>query len=305
LTRAAISAGDPGRTILASRFRLHDLAAPHTLTTYAIGDIQGCHAELCDLLALIGFSARDDRLWLVGDLVNRGPASLAVLREVHALGDAAVTVLGNHDLHLLTVAAGHRKPHRGDTIDDVLGAPDRDELLAWLARQPLAHVEDERLLVHAGVLPSWTPATARMLSREVSAVLTGPGARELLGALYGDEPRTWRETLTGVDRLRAIVNVCTRLRFCTADDTMEFREKRGAEYAPDGFLPWFAQPTRRTAHVTVVCGHWSTLELMLRPNVVMLDSGCAWGGTLTALRLDDGRLFQVPSRSPVSPKPSG
>jgi bis(5'-nucleosyl)-tetraphosphatase (symmetrical) len=273
------------------------------VATYAIGDIQGCHAELIELLALVGFSSTD-RLWLVGDLVNRGPGSLAVLREIRALGDRAVTVLGNHDLHLLTVAAGHRKPHRGDTIDDVLAAPDRDELLAWLARQPLVHVEDERLMVHAGVLPAWTPATAAMLSREVTAMLTGPGARDFLGVLYGDEPRTWRDDLAGIDRLRAIVNVCTRLRFCTPDGTMEFKEKRSAQFAPAGFLPWFAQPTRRTAHVTVVCGHWSTLELMLRPNVVMLDSGCVWGGALTALRLDDGALYQVGSRSPVNPKPS-
>src|SRR5678816_4497975 len=192
------------------------------MTTYAIGDLQGCHAELCDLLALVGFSRTSDRLWLVGDLVNRGPASLAVLREVRALGDSAITVLGNHDLHLMTVAAGHRRPHRGDTIDDILEAPDRDELVDWLARQPLVHVEDEWLMVHAGLLPSWTPATALMLSREVAAVLQGPGRVEFLRELYGDEPRTWSEALTGVPRLRAIVNVCTRLRFCTADDTMEF-----------------------------------------------------------------------------------
>jgi bis(5'-nucleosyl)-tetraphosphatase (symmetrical) len=275
------------------------------LATYAIGDIQGCHAELCDLLALIGFSTGTDRLWLVGDLVNRGPGSLAVLREIKALGDAAITVLGNHDLHLMTVAAGHRPPHRGDTIDDVLAAPDRDELLAWLAQRPLVHVEDERLMVHAGVLPSWTPATALMLSREVSAVLGGPAASDFLRDLYGDAPDAWRDDLTGMDRLRAIVNVCTRLRFCTPDGRMEFREKRGAQFAPAGFEPWFAQPSRRSAHVMVVCGHWSTLELMLRPNVAMLDSGCVWGGALTALRLDDGRLYQVPSRSKVTPKPAG
>jgi bis(5'-nucleosyl)-tetraphosphatase (symmetrical) len=275
------------------------------LATYAIGDIQGCHAELVDLLTLIGFSTRDDRLWLVGDLVNRGPASLAVLREVKALGDAAVTVLGNHDLHLLTVAAGHRKPHRGDTIDDVLAAPDREALLHWLARRPLVHVEDECVLVHAGLLPSWTPATARMLSAEVSAVLAGAGANDFLRELYGDEPRTWRGDLAGVDRWRAIVNVCTRLRFCTADDTMELKEKRGTAHAPAGFLPWFAQPARRSAQATVVCGHWSTLDLMLAPNVMMLDSGCVWGGPLTAIRLEDRRVYQVPSRSPVDPKPGG
>ena len=275
------------------------------MATYAIGDIQGCHAELTDLLALIGFSAATDRLWIVGDLVNRGAGSLAVLRQIKALGDAAVSVLGNHDLHLLTVAAGHRRPHRGDTLDEVLAAPDRDELVAWLAQRPLVHVEDERLMVHAGVLPSWTPATALMLSREVSAVLSGPGASDFLRDLYGDSPDVWRADLAGMDRLRATVNVCTRLRFCTADDRMEFREKRGAQFAPPGFEPWFAHPSRRSAHVMIVCGHWSTLELMLRPNVAMLDSGCVWGGALTALRLDDGRVYQVPSRSRVIPKPGG
>jgi bis(5'-nucleosyl)-tetraphosphatase (symmetrical) len=242
-------------------------------------------------------------VWLVGDLVNRGPGSLAVLRDIKALGDAAVTVLGNHDLHLLTVAAGHRRAHRGDTLDEILAAPDRDELIAWLAQRPLVHVEDEQLMVHAGLLPSWTPATALMLSREVSAVLAGPGASDFLRELYGDTPDAWHDDLIGMDRLRTIVNVCTRLRFCTSDGRMELREKRGERFAPSGFDPWFAHPSRRSAHVMVVCGHWSTLELMLRPNVAMLDSGCVWGGALTALRLPDGRLYQVPSRSPVIPKP--
>jgi bis(5'-nucleosyl)-tetraphosphatase (symmetrical) len=275
------------------------------LATYAIGDIQGCHAELCDLLTLIGFTPGSDRLWLVGDLVNRGPGSAAVLREMLSLGDSVTAVLGNHDFHLLTIAAGHRKPHRGDTLDEVLAAPDREALLDWLARRPLVHVEGQRLMVHAGLLPSWTPATAQMLSREVMAVLAGPGAHAFLRELYGDEPHTWHDGLEGMARLRAIVNVCTRLRFCTADDTMEFREKRGAAYAPAGFLPWFAQPTRRTAGVDVICGHWSTLDLMLRANVAMLDSGCVWGGALTALRLEDRRIYQVGSRAAISPKPAG
>ncbi|HJU21658.1 MAG TPA: hypothetical protein VJ891_04050, partial [Casimicrobiaceae bacterium] len=154
-----------------------------------------------------------------------------------------------------------------------------------------------------GLLPSWTPATARMLSAEVAAVLAGPRANDFLRELYGDEPRTWRDDLTGMARWRAIVNVCTRLRFCTADDTMEFREKRGAQHAPDGFTAWFAQPTRRSAHATVVCGHWSTLDLMLAPNVLMLDSGCLWGGALTAVRLSDRRVYQVGGRSPIMPMP--
>lgn len=275
------------------------------MALYAIGDLQGCHEEFVQLLDLVGFSPAEDRLWLVGDLVNRGPGSLPILREVKALGDAARVVLGNHDLHLLTVAAGHRKPHRSDTIDDVLEAPDRDELVDWLCSQPLVVREDDLLMVHAGLLPSWTAAHARMLSGEVEAKLASADAHRFLGVLYGDEPSAWRDDLEGDDRLRAIVNACTRMRFCTPDGRMEFREKRGREHAPEGFRPWFAHDHRRTAGETVVCGHWSTLELDLAPNVMMLDSGCLWGGTLTAIRLPDRRVFQVPSRHPVQPKPFG
>jgi bis(5'-nucleosyl)-tetraphosphatase (symmetrical) len=273
------------------------------MALYAIGDIQGCHAEFCRMLDLIAFSTRDDRLWLVGDLVNRGPASLAVLREVIALGDAATTVLGNHDFHLLTIAVGHRKPHAGDTVDDVLAAPDRDALVDWLAGRPLVAIEDEFLMVHAGLLPQWTPASARMLSREVEAVLASARRREFLGLLYGDEPRAWHDDLAGFDRLRVIVNACTRLRYCTAEGEMEFREKRGPAHTPAPYRAWFAHEGRKSAAMTVVCGHWSTLDLMLAPNVLMLDSGCLWGGTLTAIRLADRRVFQVPSHQPVAPKP--
>jgi bis(5'-nucleosyl)-tetraphosphatase (symmetrical) len=275
------------------------------MSHYAIGDIQGCHAELCQLLALIGFSPPEDRLWLVGDLVNRGPDSLSVLREVKALGDAAVTVLGNHDFHLLTVAAGHTKSHPHDTLAPILAAPDRDELIAWLQRRPLVVVEGGLLLVHAGLLPQWTPATALMLSGEVQRMLAGERADAFLGALYGDHPNAWRDELEGFDRLRVAVNACARLRFCTPDGTMEFREKRGPEAAPAGFRPWFEHEGRASSGVTIVCGHWSTLELKLAPNLLMLDSGCLWGGSLTALRLDDRRVYQVPSRSPLTPKPFG
>ena len=275
------------------------------MALYAIGDIQGCHAEFCELLDLIGFSPRSDRLWLVGDLVNRGPGSLAVLREVMALGHAAVTVLGNHDFHLLTIAAGHRKPHRGDTLDSVLAAPDRDALIGWLTARPLVVTDGGIAMVHGGLLPSWTVADAVAFSDEVQAMLASSDAHEFLGVLYGDEPRRWSPDLKGYDRLRAIVNACTRLRFCTADDTMDLAEKRGPEHVPDGFLPWFAHPERRSGSTTLVTGHWSTLDLMLAPNVLMLDSGCLWGGTLTGIRLPDRRVYQVPSRSPIQPKPFG
>jgi bis(5'-nucleosyl)-tetraphosphatase (symmetrical) len=273
------------------------------MTHYAIGDIQGCHAELCELLTLIAFSKANDRLWLTGDLVNRGPDSLGVLREVRALGDAARTVLGNHDLHLLSVAAGHARTHRDDTLAPILAAPDRDDLLDWLARQPLAIAEDETLMVHAGVLPQWTTPRVLELAGEVEAVLASDGRDAFLRVLYGDEPHAWRDDLQGFDRLRIIVNALTRLRFCNSEGRMEFREKRGARYAPPGYAPWFRHEDRRSAGSLVVCGHWSTLGLLLAPNVLMLDSGCLWGGPLTAIRMSDRRVFQVPSHSPATPAP--
>jgi bis(5'-nucleosyl)-tetraphosphatase (symmetrical) len=270
---------------------------------YAIGDIQGCHAEFCELLTLIGFSPASDRLWLTGDLVNRGPDSLGVLREVMALGDAAVTVLGNHDLHLLTVAAGHRHSHRDDTLAPILEAPDREQLLDWLMHRPLAVADGNMLMVHAGVLPQWSAGEVLALAREVEDVLAGDRGEPFLRVLYGDEPHTWRDDLAGDDRLRAIVNALTRLRFCAADGRMDFREKRGARHAPPGFAPWFAHPQRASASSLMICGHWSTLQLLLAPNVLMLDSGCLWGGALTAIRLPDRRVYQVPSRLPVTPAP--
>jgi bis(5'-nucleosyl)-tetraphosphatase (symmetrical) len=275
------------------------------MSHYVVGDIQGCHEEFRQLLDTVAFDPAKDRLWLVGDLVNRGPDSLSVLRTVKSFGAAATTVLGNHDLHLLIVAAGHRQPHRRDTLSAILEAPDRDELLDWLRRRPLVVREGELLMVHAGLVPSWTPADAVMHSREVEAALDSAGHDEFLRDLYGDAPARWDASLTGHDRLRTIVNACTRLRFCSADGTMDFREKRGPEHAPPGFAPWFAHPARRSAGATIFCGHWSTLDLMFAPNVVMLDSGCLWGGTLTAVRLDDARVFQVPSRAAIAPKPFG
>jgi bis(5'-nucleosyl)-tetraphosphatase (symmetrical) len=273
------------------------------MSHYVVGDIQGCYAEFAQLLDLLAFDPARDRLWLVGDLVNRGPDSLSVLRHVKSLGAAATTVLGNHDLHLLIVAAGHRAAHPHDTLSAILEASDRDELLDWLRRRPLVVREGELLLVHAGLLPSWTPTDAVALSSEVETVMASPAYDDFLRQLYGDEPARWDNRLAGHDRLRVIVNACTRMRFCSADDTMELKEKRGPERVPAGFAPWFAHPERKSAGVTVLCGHWSTLDLLFAPNVMMLDSGCLWGGTLSAARLDDGRLFQVPSRSAITPKP--
>ncbi len=275
------------------------------MSLYAIGDIQGCYDEFCQLLDLIGFAPERDRLWLAGDLVNRGPDSLSVLRKVKALGAAAVTVLGNHDFHLLNLAAGHARVHKQDTLAGVLAAPDRDELLAWLRTRPLVVREGDRLMVHAGLLPQWTPEQASALSREVEAALAGDAHDAFLASLYGDQPRKWRDDLEGYDRLRVIVNACARLRFCRSDGKMELSEKRGPARAPEGYRPWFAHENRASAGVTVICGHWSTLGLLLAPNVLMLDSGCIWGGSLTAVRLEDRRVYQVPSRQPLAPAPFG
>jgi bis(5'-nucleosyl)-tetraphosphatase (symmetrical) len=283
----------------------HTTASQPFMTTFAIGDIQGCYGEFRELLDLIGFDSGSDRLWLVGDLVNRGPGSRDVLRFVKGLGEAAITVLGNHDFHLLRIAAGYGKQHRGDTLGEILAAPDREELVDWLARRPLAHREGDWLMVHAGLIPAWSAERAEALAREVEGVLAGAQRRAFIERLYGDEPDRWDDALEGFDRWRVIVNVFARLRFCDATGRMEFREKRGAEFAPEGFQPWFALPGRASADHTVICGHWSTHELMLAPNVLMLDSGCLWGGTLTAIRLEDRRVFQVPSRLPVTPKPFG
>ena len=264
------------------------------MATYAIGDVQGCIGALHRLLDAFGFDRARDRLWFVGDLVNRGPDSLATLRLVKDLGDRAVTVLGNHDFHLLAVAAGHAKRHRGDTLDAVLGAPDREELLAWLRQQPIVHVQGEWAMVHAGLLPQWDIATAQILAREVEAALRGEDWREFLGKLYGDAPDSWKEDLRGADRLRVIVNAMARMRFCTAEGMMEFRTKGETVRPPDGFFPWFDVPGRSSRDHTVICGHWSTLGLKLRSDLIALDSGCVWGGSLSAVRLEDRKLFQIP-----------
>jgi len=275
------------------------------MAIYAIGDIQGCYDELNELLDLIGYAPDRDRLWFVGDLVNRGPGSLQTLRLVKAMGDNAITVLGNHDFHLLRLAAGYGKEHREDTLRMVLDAPDRNGLIDWLLQRPLAHREDGWLLIHAGLVPQWTAARTIELAREVEAVLASDRRAEFLDRLYGDEPDRWDDSLEGFDRWRVIVNVLARLRFCDAEGRMEFREKRGAEFPPPGMRAWFEQPGRLTGDHVVVCGHWSTQELMLAPNVLMLDSGCLWGGTLTAVRLEDRRVYQVPSKLPINPKPFG
>jgi bis(5'-nucleosyl)-tetraphosphatase (symmetrical) len=263
------------------------------MSTYAIGDLQGCHDALMRLLDAVKFDTAADRLWLVGDLVNRGPDSLAVLRFLRELGDAAVCVLGNHDLHLLALAAGHGRLHKGDTLDAVLAAPDRDALIDWLRRQRLAWREGDWVLVHAGVLPGWTVDEVMQYAAEAEATLQGPGYGDFLAQMYGNAPVAWDAGLQGVERLRVIVNAFTRLRYCSAAGEMEFHHKGAPGTQPSGWLPWFDVPGRKSADATFVIGHWSTLGLINRPGLVALDTGCLWGKQLTALRLDDRQVFSV------------
>lgn len=262
--------------------------------TYAIGDIQGCHQSFLNLLERCAFDPAKDRLWLVGDLVNRGPNSLATLRHVKSLGNAAITVLGNHDLYLLMVAEGVEKRRgKDDTLDEILAAPDRDDLLDWLRKRPLCHVEDAYCLVHAGLLPQWTAVEARALAAEVEELLRGARYHDTLANMWGSEPAQWSDELVGWDRMRVIVNAMTRMRFCSPSGEMEFRTKGEVADAPPGYLPWFEVPGRKSADAVLVTGHWSALGLRVKPRLLALDSGCLWGRHLTAVRLEDRQVFQV------------
>jgi len=263
------------------------------MATYAIGDIQGCYRPLRALLERCVFDPAHDRLWIVGDLVNRGPESLQVLRFLRELGPAATVVLGNHDLYLLMVAAGHARREKDDTLFQVLEAPDRDALLAWLACCPLMHVEGDYALLHAGLLPGWTIARALALADEVSQVLRGPDLNKLLQQMPGNQPDRWQENLKSWERLRVVVNALTRMRFCTPAGEMTLRAKGPPDKAPPGAVPWFRVPGRLSRTHTVVCGHWSALGFYRGDGVIALDSGCVWGGKLTAVRLEDGEVFQV------------
>jgi bis(5'-nucleosyl)-tetraphosphatase (symmetrical) len=257
---------------------------------WIIGDVQGCLGSLQALLAKLPPQAR---LVFVGDLVNRGPDSLGALRLVKSLGGRAVALLGNHDLHLLAAAAGIRPQHDDDTLADILAAPDRDQLLDWLRARPLAHREAGALFVHAGVLPQWSAERTLALAGEVEARLRAPDHREFLATMYGNRPARWDERLEGADRARVVINALTRLRFVTADGAMELKVKDGARDAPPGLMPWFEHPARATRGMPLVFGHWSTLGLMLRDDAVCLDTGCVWGGALTALAWPSRRLVQV------------
>ena len=271
------------------------------MALYCIGDIQGCDGALGRLLDLIGFSASRDTVYLLGDLVNRGPDSAAVLRRCMAHGDALRPLLGNHDLHLLAAAHGARKPSRRDTLASILEAPDRDALLQWLRLQPLArqHVYGGTplLMVHAGVLPAWTAAETLDMADEVHRVLQSADLPAFLRQMYGNTPDHWNASLTGPDRLRVIVNALTRLRFCSAQGVMDFDSTESASAAPPGLMPWFDVPGRSTADTLIAFGHWSTLGWLNRPHCLGLDTGCVWGGCLSAVRfgssLDERELLQV------------
>ena len=275
-----------------------------SMSLYCIGDLQGCSAPLHLLLEKIDFSPSRDTLYFLGDLVNRGPDSLGTLRSLMALGDAAQCLLGNHDLHLLALWQNVRKPGRHDTVQNLLQAPDREALLDWLRHRAMAMHRHGWLMVHAGALPQWSTAQTMALATEVESALQGPDLKEFLKAMYGNMPCQWKDTLTGADRLRVIVNALTRLRFCTAQGAMEFGSSEGASGAPEGYLPWFLVPGRLTQGTPMAFGHWSTLAKDphrhpgLQNNALPLDTGCVWGGCLTAARLvgnaGEYELIQVP-----------
>lgn len=260
------------------------------MSTYLIGDIQGCDSALVRLLQHIDFSPSRDTLYLLGDLINRGPASADVLRRCMQYGDAVKPLLGNHDLHLLASAHGVRKPGRRDTLQSILDATDRQDLLAWVAQQPLARCLEnpqgqQLLMVHAGVLPQWSLKDVMALAQEVHDHIRSEGLPEFLQHMYGNTPNQWHATLTGHDRLRVIVNALTRIRFCTPGGAMDFESSESAEAAPVGLVPWFECPDRQTRDVMVAFGHWSTLGLINRPNLMALDTGCVWGGCLSAMEI--------------------
>jgi len=264
------------------------------MATYAIGDVQGCYDELQRLLDVFRFDPAQDRLWFAGDLVNRGPDSLSVLRLVKGLGDAAVTVLGNHDIHLVCRAVQVASSKKRDTLDDVLNAPDGADLVNWLRAQPLIYREAGYVLIHAGLLPQWSPAEACALAGEVARTVQSEEGVDFLRYHVSHNVTFLPEDAGGFSRLSFILNVLTRLRVCTARGEMEFSFSGPLADIPEGFVPWFALVTQELSE-TVLFGHWAALGLHTEPNAICLDSGCVWGGSLTALRLEDRKVFQVPS----------
>jgi bis(5'-nucleosyl)-tetraphosphatase (symmetrical) len=267
------------------------------MSTYVIGDIQGCFGAFEALLDKVGFNPAHDRLWITGDLVNRGEDSLAVLRWCMAHDHAVTAILGNHDLHLLAVAEGFVPPHKKDTLEMILAAKDRHAVLTWLRHRPMLHYEDignqRWMMVHAGLAPDWTAEDAARHAREIEHVLRSDGWKKFLKHMYGNEPRLWSPNLSGQERLRFIANALTRTRYLHADGSLEFQHKMALASAPPALTAWFDFPARKSRDVRLLIGHWSTLGLIVRPDLVALDTGCLWGGALTAFRLEDDALFQV------------
>jgi bis(5'-nucleosyl)-tetraphosphatase (symmetrical) len=256
------------------------------MALYLIGDVQGCDSALEQWLTHVGFSPSKDTVFLLGDLINRGPDNLGVLRRLKSLGSSARCLLGNHDLHLMAIHLGVQDLKKGDTVADILQAPDRHELIDWLRHQHLAmHIENV-LMVHAGVLPQWDVGQTLELAAEVETVLRGADWHNFIAQMYGNAPAAWNPALGGVERLRVIVNALTRLRFCTAEGEMEFKHHWDATQAPTGFMPWFDVPHRRTQHACIAFGHWSSLKPMHRADVIELDTGCVWGKCLSGLELN-------------------
>jgi bis(5'-nucleosyl)-tetraphosphatase (symmetrical) len=269
------------------------------MALYLIGDVQGCDEALERLLTHIAFSPSRDTLYLLGDLVNRGPHNARVLRRLMGYGSSAQCLLGNHDLHLLAVSCGVRKPNTQDTTQDILTAPDGAELLHWLRHQHLSLQVGQVLMVHAGVLPSWTAPKTMALAGEVEAVLRSDDWVHFMPQMYGGLPNVWRDDLAGADRLRVIVNALTRLRFCDAQGAMDFSVKEGADKAPAHLMPWFDVPGRQTADVRIAFGHWSTVQIADRADVVCLDDGCVWGGCLSAAKLEASDTLLTVNEAPA------
>jgi bis(5'-nucleosyl)-tetraphosphatase (symmetrical) len=264
------------------------------MAIYAIGDIQGCCDSMEALVARLPLVPNQDQLWFVGDLVNRGPKSAKTLRRIMSAGRHAVSVLGNHDLHLLAVAAGVRKAQATDTVQGILRARDAADLIDWVRSRPLAHAQGNWLMVHAGVLPQWSLKKTLLLANEVSQRLRSAHWVDFLHEMYGNSPAHWKDSLKGHDRLRMIVNVLTRIRYLNADGSMDFKNKLGPKSAPKTLTPWFKVKNRKTAKNQLVFGHWSTLGMINTPNLLAIDTGCVWGRTLTAARLDDRKIFSQP-----------
>lgn len=269
---------------------------------FAIGDVQGCYTCLIELLGKIK-AFNPSQIWFAGDLVNRGPDSLASLRKIIGLGAQTQCVLGNHDLHLLAASAGVRPPGKRDTLNAILKAPDQHDLIDWLRQQPLAHFDQGYLMVHAGVHPRWTVEQTISRAQEVQKVLQGPDWGDFLATMYGNSPEQWQDELTGDARLRAIVNILTRMRYLAADESLDFSFQGSPEQCPPSLSPWFEISDRATDETPVIFGHWSTMGLVLRPQLIGLDTGCVWGGALTAVNLATRSVLQVPCPQAQAPAP--